>query len=80
MGLGSHSPSSELVGFWDIRVDHQGAAEGCRQRTPSKIRQLRPLNGYDRLSRTIKLFCLYASSNIDIIKKHLFFFPMQAKT
>lgn len=70
---GGHSPSSELVGFWNIRVDHQGAAEGCRQRTPPKVRQLRPLNGYDRLSRTIELFCLDASSNIDIIKKQIFF-------
>lgn len=72
MGLGGHSPSSELVGFWDIRVDHQGAVKGCRQRTSPKVRQLRPLNGYDRLSRNIKLFCL-DTSNIYIIKKRIFF-------
>lgn len=69
-----HSPSSELVGFWDIRVDHQGATKGCRQGTAPKVRQLRPLNGYDRLSRTIKLFCLQGSENSQIVTKRLGFY------
>lgn len=68
-----HLPSSELVGFWDIRVDHQGATEGCRQGTAPKVRQLRPLNGNNRLSRTIKLFCLQGSENNDITKRLGFF-------
>lgn len=60
-GARGHSPASELVGFWDIRVDHQGAVKGCGQGTTPKVGQLRPLNGYDRFSRTVKLFCLCGS-------------------
>lgn len=59
----AYLPASELICLRDVWVDHKSTAEGCREWPASKVWKLCPLNGNDRLARSVKLFCLWKERN-----------------